>query len=262
MRRDRWEKIQHGEFDYHAAKAPRPFLEHKLEYWKAFLATLPDEVKLSPGARVLDVGCGGASVVLALEGSERYGLDPLIGRYREQFAYLDEQSGVHWIEAAAEDATFDHPFDVVFAINSFDHVFDPALAARCISDWVRPGGHLVVTMNTHNTRFFRAYYAALYRLIDHHHPYQFRAADIVALFPDLTPIDVREIDDLWLGFAAGYYREVLGRPVEDKRKWLRAARNPFKWPMGVSKFLFNMPPHKKRAGQRAIYSERLFVFRR
>jgi len=262
MRRERWSEIQHGEFAYHANKAPVPFKEHKIAYWKALIASLPQEVRTGPDSRMIDVGCGGATVMLALEGDHRFGLDPLIDRYLEQFPYLREEHGITWVDKPAEEVEFDEPFDVVFAMNSFDHVYDPQLAAQRMSDWVRPGGHLVLTMNTHNTSFFRAYYSALYRVIDHHHPYQFVQADVEALFPDLETVEIREIDEMWLEFAEDYYRDVLGRKLVDRKKNWKAARNPFKWPMGFCKLVLNMPPHKKRPGQRSIYSERLFVFRR
>ena len=42
------------------------------------------------------------------------------------------------------------------------------VAAR-IAELTRPGGHCVITMNCHNTRFFRSYYARFYKLVDRHH---------------------------------------------------------------------------------------------
>ncbi len=261
MKRDRWVEIQQGEFGYHAAKNPATVLDYKLPYWRSLLATLPAEIRFDDRTRVLDLGCGGTSLLLALDQGRLVGLDPLMDRYLSRFPFLGERTDIEWIQGAAEEIGFDEPFDVIFAINSFDHVYDPPRVVRHMRDWLRPGGHAVVTMNTHNTRFFREYYRRLYRVIDHHHPHQFTADDVRSLFGDFVPVAAREIDELWLPFAAGYYREVLGRPVEDRRKWVKGALNPFKWPIGFLKFALDMPPHKKRPGQRSIYSELLYVFR-
>ena len=216
-------------------------------------------MRLGPGTRALDLGCGGSGILLALEEGERVGVDPLMERYLEKFPHLRERTDIQWVEGAAEEVELDGLFDVVFAINSFDHVYDPALVADRIARLLRPGGHCVMTMNCHNTQFFRGYYSKLYRVIDHHHPYQFTPADVTALFSRLTPVDVRPVDALFFPFAKAYYREVLGRPFEDRTKWLRAALNPFKWPMGFCKLVLGMPPHAKRTGQRSIYSNYLFV---
>ncbi len=71
-----------------------------------------------------------------------------------------------------------------------------------------------------------------------------------------------EIDELWFPHAERYRQEVLGARSQKSRKWLRAALNPLKWPIGFLKFAFDMPPHKSRAGQRSIYSDCLYVFRK
>ena len=261
LSKSRWAAIQAGEFDYHAAKDETRVLERNLPYWRSLLSVLPAEVKLDADGSYLDLGCGGCGILLALEGGRRVGVDPLMDRYLEKFPYLSEQAGAEWIRGTAEEVEVVGPFDVVFTINSFDHVFDPKRAVANIVKHLRPGGHVVMTMNSHNTAFFRNYYSRMYRVIDQHHPFQFSPEDIQELFGGLTPVTVRDVDDLWFEHAEAYYRDVLHRGVEDRRKWLRGALNPFKWPMGFCKFVLDMPPHRKRSGQRSIYSNFLFVFR-
>ncbi len=262
MKRERWEEIQKGELRYHATKDETRVLERNLPYWRSLLAALPDELRFDASTRVLDLGCGGCGILLALEQGRLVGVDPLMDRYLEKFPFLSERTDIRWIAAAAEELELDGPFDVVFAINSFDHVYSPERVIEKIASLLSPGGHCVVTMNCHNTRWFRAYYSNLYRVIDHHHPYQFTPDDVTRLFDGFTAVDVRPIDDLWFPHAQAYYRDVLGRPFVDRRKWLRAAMNPFKWPMGFCKLVLDMPPHPKRPGQRSIYNNYLFVFRR
>jgi len=261
MKRERWAEIQQGEFAYHEAKDGTKLRKYKLPYWRELLGLVSPELKLDGESRVLEIGCGSCGLLLAIEQGHLVGIDPLMNRYLKSFPYLAERSDIRWIDGTAEETSFDEPFDAVLAINSFDHVFDPAQVVRRIREILRPGGHCVVTMNTHNTRFFRNYYKLFYRFIDPHHPFQFTTDDVLALFGQFTPVMVREIDDLWFPYSEGYYREVLKRPVESKRVWARAALNPLKWPMGLCKFGLDMPPHKKRAGQRSIYSDYLYVFR-
>jgi SAM-dependent methyltransferase len=261
MKQDEWAELQQLEFEYHEAKDEARVLTYKLPYWRTLLEALPEEARPGADSRVLEIGCGGCGIVLALEQGELVGIDPLMDRYLEKFPYLAERSDIEWVNGTAEGANYENRFDVVFAINSFDHVHDPGLVVEKIATSLRPGGHCVLTLNSHNTRFFRAYYSLLYKLIDPHHPYQFTPEQFVRLFSGFTPVLLREVDDLWFPFAEGYYRDVLGRSFSSKKKWLRAAMNPFKWPMGLLKFGWDMPPHKKRAGQRSIYSDYLYVFR-
>ena len=261
MKQEEWAELQQLEFKYHEAKDEARVLKYKLPYWRRLLAELPQQARPGVDSHVLEIGCGGCALLLALEQGKLVGIDPLMDRYLEKFPYLTERTDVEWINGSAEEADFKNSFDVVFAINSFDHVHDPKLVVENIARSLRPGGHCILTLNSHNTRFFRAYYRLLYKVIDPHHPYQFTPQDLVQMFSSFTPVVVREIDDLWFPFAEGYYRDVLGRSFESKQKWRRAALNPFKWPMGLLKFGFNMPPHKKRPGQRSIYSDYLYVFR-
>jgi len=262
VKRERWASIQDGEFAYHLAKDETKVLAKNLPYWRSLVAALPDDVKFGKETSVMDIGCGGCGILLALDEGRLVGVDPLMDRYLEKFPFLSERTDIRWINSTGEELETDEKFDVVFTINAFDHVYDPALVVRKIAGLLRPGGHCVTTMNCHNTRFFRSYYSKLYRVIDHHHPFQFTPDDMLRLFEGFAPIEVRPIDDLWFPHAEGYYREVLNRPFVDKRKWLKAALNPFKWPMGFCKVVLGMPPHPKRPGQRSIYSNYLFVLRR
>jgi 2-polyprenyl-3-methyl-5-hydroxy-6-metoxy-1,4-benzoquinol methylase len=260
--RDQWAAIQDEEFKYHESKDESKILDLNLVYWRELLGALPEQVALGKETSALDLGCGGCGILLALDEGRLVGVDPLMERYLEKFPFLSDRTDIRWIAGAAEEVDLDGPFDVVFSINALDHVYDPAQVAARIAELTRPGGHCVVTMNCHNTRFFRSYYSRLYKLIDRHHPYQFLPESVAELFRGFTLVESRDIDDLWLPYAERYYREALHRPFVDKRKWLKAARNPFKWPMGFCKVVLNMPPHKKKPGQRSIYSNYLIVLRR
>ena len=179
--------------------------------------------------KILDFGVA----ILARDEGQCAGVDPLMDFYLEKFPFLNDARHVRWMTAAAEDLENEGPFDVVFCINAFD----PRHVSRVIRSMLAPGGHLVMSMNCHRTRFFRDYYSRLYRLVDRHHPHQFTPADI---------------DVLWFPHAAAYHRDVLGGRSRKLKEFVRSAVNPAKWPMGLCKFAFDMTPHRKRPGQRSI----------
>lgn len=104
------------------------------------------------GKRVLDVGCGPFPNLLAFEGCERHGIDPLVERYREAGYPLEEwtAAGFEYHAAPAEQMPFPgHHFDAVVSVNALDHVDDIAAVAREIGRVLRPGGRLRIQVNYH-----------------------------------------------------------------------------------------------------------------
>jgi SAM-dependent methyltransferase len=104
------------------------------------------------GKRVLDVGCGPrGSLEWATMASERVGLDPLAESYLRMGA---DRHAMRYVAGAIEDPPlpYDH-FDVVASFNSFDHVDDPARAARGFARVLAPGGVLLlITELNHEPR--------------------------------------------------------------------------------------------------------------
>ncbi|MBN2498640.1 MAG: methyltransferase domain-containing protein [Deltaproteobacteria bacterium] len=255
-RRD-WERVQELEWAYQARKRPERVLALNRIYWQRLLAeTRKAGVRIGPGTRVLDAGCGGAGILLALEQGERVGIDPLMDRYLERFDFL-AGTDIVWLRACVEDYTSERPFDIVFCINVLDHTRDPGAAARRLQGLLAEGGHLVVLVNLHRSALARRYYALLQRYVDPTHPQQMDRSAALRLFAGLSLVYEREADSLWSDLDARYRREVLGcRRRGRAGKLLAKVANPLAWPpalLGLARW----PVHG-----RALFSSRLFVFRR
>jgi SAM-dependent methyltransferase len=98
------------------------------------------------GKRLLDVGCGPrGSLEWAAEAAERVGLDPLADDYAR---FRDGSETMRYVAAGAERMPFaDRAFDVVSAINSLDHVDDPAAAIAEIARVAAPGATLLLIVD-------------------------------------------------------------------------------------------------------------------
>jgi SAM-dependent methyltransferase len=142
----------------------------RVEYYAAFRPTYPDsvieclhdEVGLTPGAVVVDVGSGtGISSDLFLRhGHEVYGVEPNAGMRHAAELALRHRPGFHSIDATAEETTLpDACADVVVSASAF-HWFDAALARAEFRRILKPGGLLIVMGNGRRkdgSLFMRAY---------------------------------------------------------------------------------------------------------
>jgi SAM-dependent methyltransferase len=95
------------------------------------------------GKRVLDVGCGPrGSLEWAQMATERVGLDPLAGCYRDLGG---RHHAMSYVAGTIEDAPLPSGhFDVVASINSLDHVDDVEAAAGGLIRMLAPGGLLLL----------------------------------------------------------------------------------------------------------------------
>jgi ubiquinone/menaquinone biosynthesis C-methylase UbiE len=88
--------------------------------------------------KVLDVGCGIASVLNIIEGS-RYGIDPLAEEYKKMYSYPEE---IIILKGHGEKIPFsDQEFDVVFCSNVLDHVTCPEKVVAEINRVLKPKGY-------------------------------------------------------------------------------------------------------------------------
>jgi SAM-dependent methyltransferase len=257
-----WERIQKIERSYHEQKDPAVIRNFSMQYWRRLLGVLPPELlSIEADTRVLDVGCGGAGILLAVEQGERTGVDPLMGYYLEKFPFLAEQP-VRWLEGTAERLEAEESFEVVFSINALDHVYDPAVAASQMQALLAHGGRLVLVVNVHLTRWSRSYFSRFYRYVDPPHPHHFHVDRVPEFFPQLKLIMRRDVDDLWLDLEAGYKADVFGRKRRDPWKLLRNLTNPFQYPLALARILGKRPVHRRRPGDRPLMAGMLYVFRR
>ena len=109
-----------------------------------------------PGARVLDVGCGGGLLAEALtaRGAQVTAID--LAPAMIQTAQLHAlQSGLTIDYRVADVATLqDPPFDVVCCMEMLEHVADPAAFLKLLAQRIRPGGSVFVSTLNRNLRSF------------------------------------------------------------------------------------------------------------
>jgi 2-polyprenyl-6-hydroxyphenyl methylase/3-demethylubiquinone-9 3-methyltransferase len=120
-----------------------------------------------PGARVLDVGCGGGllSESLTRRGAQVTAID-LAPAMIETARLHAAQSGLAIDYRVADIATLgDAPFDAVCCMEMLEHVADPAGFLGLLAQRLRPGGSLFVsTLNRNLKSFLLAIVGAEYML--------------------------------------------------------------------------------------------------
>lgn len=116
-----------------------------------------DRLNLTPGMRVLDVGCGEGRHTLSAwlrapvhaVGVDLSSEDLATARSRQaEFASAADSAGsLDFIEASALDLPFaDSSFDVVICSEVLEHIFDHRAAITEIERVLRPGGTLVASV--------------------------------------------------------------------------------------------------------------------
>ena len=91
MKEQLWEKIQRAERDYHEKKDPSSIREVNLPYWREILKKIYECTEpVDEETRILDIGCGGCGILLALDSGRRTGIDPLMDFYLRKFPFLKD----------------------------------------------------------------------------------------------------------------------------------------------------------------------------
>ncbi|WP_353987160.1 class I SAM-dependent methyltransferase [Ruicaihuangia caeni] len=140
-----------------------------------FADALLERASISPGDRVLDIGCGTGAATrpiarLAGESGQVVGVD-VNQASLEVAASVSPTDGamIEWVEADAEHLPFDDgSFDVVVMAQTLQFLPDRAAALREARRVLRSGGRLVASFwaSTHSNPYFEALTSALLRLID------------------------------------------------------------------------------------------------
>lgn len=114
-----------------------------------------------PGGRLLDVGCGLGLFLQTMTGEfEIYGMDLspyAIGEVGKRLPQATVAVG-----SLTDGVPFDVVFDVVTAINIFEHLDDPAAGLDAVRARLRPGGLLVAHLPTIGNRLQARLYAGSY----------------------------------------------------------------------------------------------------
>ncbi len=123
----------------------------RAELWKAILAAADEAAPARPGDAVLDIGCGLDTVLDFVPDVRRFTLDSLMGELRA----LGLSPGIRHCAGAFEHMPFaSESFDRVFLMNVLDHVQAPHAGLAEIARVLRPGGQLVLSVDTYRGRRF------------------------------------------------------------------------------------------------------------
>ena len=150
-----WKIAQSAELrwwkNYLKDKDPDDYKKEKLAYWKKVLAPLDSLVSNIEGLDVLDAGCGPAGIFMALDKARVDAVDPLLEEYHHKLKHFDkgDYPWVRFFESPLETFDLQKQYDIVFCMNVINHVADIALCYQKLSDWIRPGGRLVISIDAH-----------------------------------------------------------------------------------------------------------------
>ena len=156
---------------YLKKKDIKEYIQWKKQYWYDFLETTEVDELLNDNSRILEVGCGPAGLFMVLEGQVT-AIDPLLNSYTNKLSHLkpEQYPSVKFLEKSIEDFE-EAEFDVVFCVNVINHVQDIEKSILRISQLLKSGGVLVISIDTHNHTILKK----LFRLsqLDILHPHQF-----------------------------------------------------------------------------------------
>jgi SAM-dependent methyltransferase len=184
MSRKRWEDAQRHEAEYwDTVKSSKTEAVQKqiAEYWKWYLRILTEHAAITGETKILEIGCGPDGLINYIGVGERYGIDPLMGRFLSSFKM---QEGITWLTGTGESLPFpDGFFDAVITTNALDHMVSPANVLKEIRRVCR--GVLFLTVDCHQPCQRR--YKQLKELLrkgDGPHPHTFSVEAVKRLLKD------------------------------------------------------------------------------
>ena len=147
--------------------------------WESILLAVHERAPIEPGESVLEVGGGLDSVLDHLPRVSGYTLDPLA----VELARLGLSRTVGNVAGVFEHMPFrSASFDRVFLMNVLDHVQSPTRGIAEIARVLRPGGVLVLSVDTFSGRRYRGRklhkWWGRVRRARTKHPWVFSAADV------------------------------------------------------------------------------------
>jgi len=155
----RWKLAQALEIRWWRAylkdKSPEAYLRQKADYWRRVLEAARFEP--APGARILDAGCGPAGIFLVLDRQEVDAVDPLLEAYRAGLPHFEPSRYpyVRFFSQPLEEFRPAAPYDAIFCLNAINHVAGLAASLDVLAGALRPGGCLLLSVDTHKHVFLK-----------------------------------------------------------------------------------------------------------
>jgi len=179
-----WRRAQKGEQQYwqsDLARLSEGDPAKRYAYWNSHLEIIRRHRPFQAGDRVLDLGCGPAGIITAVEEfCQRYGVDPLMDFYRNRYELSSE---IHYLKQMGENLQFaDGFFQTVLCTNVLDHTLEPRVIWRELHRVLAPAGHLLVKVDVfHGFEYWRKRFKRWTRMARRRlekHPHTFRVSDI------------------------------------------------------------------------------------
>ena len=139
-----------------------------LRLWNDLSLTIPDH------ASILDAGCGPAGIHLIFPINKTWAIDPLLPEYQEH-GLLFSVGYAEYLPVGLEEFQLKDPVDWIFCMNVLNHTCEPEVSMQNMYRHLRPGGRLILAVDTHRYDFVKY----LFRLIpaDMLHPHQWSSED-------------------------------------------------------------------------------------
>ena len=173
--KERWniaQKAEKGYWDYWRRSGSEERGEIIKAYWNWYLNFLKDYSDIKEESRILEIGCGADGIIKYVGRSKKYGLDPLMDFYIQNFEMSKE---VEWLKGGGEDIPFQNDcFNIVIATNVLDHTMNPKQVLFEINRVLKKQGLLLLTVDTYTP--FTRYYRIIRELLgagDKLHPHSF-----------------------------------------------------------------------------------------
>jgi len=171
----RWRVAQAAEIRwwrmYLRKKKPEEYLEQKAAYWRRVLQAAQFEP--SPGACVLDAGCGPAGIFLVLKEQQVHAVDPLLDAYQANLPHFDPSHypNVRFFAQPLEAFSPPELYDVIFCLNAINHVAGLEQSLDVLAGALQPGGRLLLSVDVHRYPFLKKVFQWIPGDVLHPHQY-------------------------------------------------------------------------------------------
>jgi len=139
---NRWQVAQKAEMEFWEHRSLEELREEnppKKAY--IFVEEISKFTKMNNNTKILEVGCGGFSLINLLKKGKRHSIDPLADFYKEK--YKINYKPVTFVKGVGENLPYpDNYFDVVMCINVLDHTKSPSKVISEMRRVLKKGGML------------------------------------------------------------------------------------------------------------------------
>jgi SAM-dependent methyltransferase len=153
--RDVWQRAQSGHLETWIgfARSGKERPPERVALWQTILSEVAARAPFRPSERMLDIGCGLDSALDFIGGAVAFTYDSLMAQLSPLGLDRSLRPTAGMLEALPyRDASFDR----VFLMNVLDHVQDAERGLREIARVLRPGGQLVLSVDTFQGRRYHA----------------------------------------------------------------------------------------------------------